>query len=237
MSRDVLQTGILAGLAALCLALVMGCSRVPDESREARDRHMRRAAAAMKDQNTDEAIVWYEKALERRPNRALAHRKLGMIFQNVRQDYVSALYHYNRYLQLRPESEHRSDIEGFIQDCRMSYAAQIAAFPEELKRDIQARNDRIQRLEIEVASLRAAQADRSPSLSPEHPGETASAMNSDSAAPRIHVVEAGENLATISTRYYGTPSRWKYIFNANQGRLTDANNIRVGTRLNIPELK
>jgi nucleoid-associated protein YgaU len=51
------------------------------------------------------------------------------------------------------------------------------------------------------------------------------------------VVEAGENLATISTRYYGTPSRWKNIFNANQGRLTDANNVRVGTRLNIPELE
>ena len=51
---------------------------------------------------------------------------------------------------------------------------------------------------------------------------------------RIHVVQAGENLATISSRYYGTPAKWKLIFNANQDRLTDANNLRVGTRIVIP---
>ncbi|MGD9613467.1 MAG: LysM peptidoglycan-binding domain-containing protein, partial [Kiritimatiellia bacterium] len=53
-------------------------------------------------------------------------------------------------------------------------------------------------------------------------------------APQIHVVPAGDNLATISPRYYGTPAKWKLIFNANQDRLSDANNPRVGTRIDIP---
>jgi len=224
-------------LAALCLALVAGCSRAPDESREARDRNMRRAVAFESKQDIDQAITWCEKALNRRPDLALAHRKLGLMLQNYRQDYVAALYHYNRYLQLRPESEYREDIEGFIQTCRLSYAAQIAASPDEVKRELQARDARIRVLEQELAALRAAQAGTaSPRVSApvRRPQESDVVMPPDVNAPRIHVVVSGENLATISTRYYGTPSRWKYIFNANQGRLTDANNIRVGTRLEIP---
>ena len=49
------------------------------------------------------------------------------------------------------------------------------------------------------------------------------------------MVQAGENLGAISTRYYGTPSRWKDIFNANRDKVPDANNVRVGTRLDIPK--
>jgi tetratricopeptide (TPR) repeat protein len=233
MSRNALQIGKWAAWAALCLALLAGCSRVPDESREARDRNLRRAAAAERDQDIDQAIIWCEKALKRRPDLTLAHRKLGLMLQNYRQDYVGALYHYNRYLQLRPESEVRDDIEGFIQTCRLSYAAQIAASPDEMKRELQARDARIRVLEQELAAARLERAAGSTSSSDLRPAETASATAAPDAV-RIHVVEAGENLATISTRYYGTPSRWKHIFNANQGRLTDANNVRVGTRLEIP---
>lgn len=237
MSRNVLQTGKWAVWVTLCLALLAGCSRAPDESREARDRNLRRAASAEREQDIDQAIAWCEKALKRRPDLALAHRKLGLMLQNVRQDYVAALYHYNRYLQLRPESEYRDDIEGFIQTCRLSYAAQISASPDELKRELQARDKQIKRLSREVAALRAEQAGLSSpggSAPAQRPQDSVAAARTTSNAPRIHVVEAGENLATISTRYYGTPSRWKHIFNANQGRLTDANNVRVGTRLEIP---
>jgi len=234
MSRSVLQIGKMAIWAALCLALVVGCSRAPDEAREARDRNLRRAAAAERDQDIDQAITWCEKALKRRPDSALAHRKLALMFQNYRQDYVSALYHYNRYLQLRPESEVREDIEGFIQTCRLSYAAQIAASPDEMKRELHARDARIRKLEQELAASRESTGGESVSGSTVQPAgrSVPSVVSADTV--RIHVVEAGENLATISTRYYGTPSRWKHIFNANQGRLTDANNVRVGTRLEIP---
>jgi len=234
MSRDVLQIGKWTGWAVLCLALIVGCSRVPDESREARDRNLRRAKAAQNVQDIDQAIGWCEKALERRPKLALAHRELGLMLENYRQDYVAALYHYNRYLQLRPESEHRDEIEEMIRRCRVSFAAQVAAVPEEMKRELQARDTRIRELEQELAATRAAGAGGPVSPSEVRPAVSHSSSKASPDAVRIHVVEAGENLATISSRYYGTPSRWKYIFNANQGRLTDANNIRVGTRLEIP---
>ena len=114
MKRDAIHATIKMGLAVLCLALAAGCGRVSGERREARDRYLRRAEAAQQAQDIDRAIELCEKAVGRRPNLALAHRELGLMLDNYRQDYVSALYHYQRYLQLRPDSPNRADIESLV---------------------------------------------------------------------------------------------------------------------------
>ena len=55
------------------------------------------------------------------------------------------------------------------------------------------------------------------------------------AAGRTHVVRPGETLGTIASRYYGSPAKWNRIFEANRDRLQNANRVRVGTTLVIPE--
>ena len=159
------------------------------------------------------------------------------MLDNYRQDYLAALYHYQRYLQLRPDSEQRADIEELIRHCRASFAAQMEESSPELKRALQGRDARIRKLELEVATLREQAAGKSefdfaPPSVPAVP-DTEAAFSSG----RVHVVQPGESLGAISTRYYGTPSKWKDIFNANRDRLPDANNLRIGTRLDIPQIK
>lgn len=239
MKRVILHAGIFAGL---CCVLGAGCGRVSGEQREARDRHLRRAEAAQAAQDIDRAIAWCEKALERRPGLALAHRKLGLMLDNYRQDYVAAIYHYQRYLALRPDATCRPDIEALIRRCRISFAAQLAESPGEFKRDLQARDQRLADLEREVTALREKLRAGARPAAPEPsafqfqpPAPKAAAAAPVSAPGPVHVVQAGENLAGISTRYYGTPARWKTIFNANRASLSDANNLRVGTRLEIPQ--
>ncbi len=199
MKRSTLATAVSAVLAALCFLLAAGCDRAADDRRDARDRCLRRAKIAQDAEDVEAAIRWCEKALRRRPDSALAHRELALMYDHFKQDYVPALYHYRRFLELRPDSPQRAEVERMIRDCRRALVAQIAAAPDEWPA----------------------------ALPPREPAPVA-------AAPQIHVVQVGENLATISTRYYGTPSKWTTIFNANQDRLTDANNLRVGTRLDIP---
>jgi tetratricopeptide (TPR) repeat protein len=233
MKRDAIHATIQMGLAVLCIAWAAGCGRVSGERREARDRYLRRAEAAKAAQDIDRAIALCEQAVARRPDLARAHRELGLMLDNYRRDYVAALYHYQRYLQLRPDSPNRGDIEALMLHCRVSFAAQIADAPEEMKRGLQARDARIRALELEVATLRAQS------------GVAAAPASAPAAAPvpapaatgvePVHVVQAGENLGAISTRYYGTPSKWKTIFNANRDQVPDANNVRVGTRLVIPK--
>ena len=166
------------------------------------------------------------------------------MLDNYRGDYVGALYHYRRYLELRPDSPQRATIEDLIRHCRVSFAAQVAESPAELKRDLQACDARIRQLELEVATWRgqagtsaaSAPPASAPAVRPPPEQSVPAVVPPPPPAPavRTHVVQPGETLATISARYYGTPAKWQTLFNANRDTLANANNLRVGARLTIP---
>ena len=54
------------------------------------------------------------------------------------------------------------------------------------------------------------------------------------ATVRYHTVTEGDSLSRISMRYYGTPSRWQEIYNANRDVLQGSSALRVGMQLRIP---
>jgi nucleoid-associated protein YgaU len=54
-------------------------------------------------------------------------------------------------------------------------------------------------------------------------------------AIRIHVVQKGDTLSGISSKYYGSPNQWQKIQAANHASLIDPNRLIPGTRLFIPE--
>ena len=53
-------------------------------------------------------------------------------------------------------------------------------------------------------------------------------------APRMHRIVSGDTLTRISSRYYGTPSRWQEIYNANRDKLSSADALPVDVELKIP---
>ena len=52
---------------------------------------------------------------------------------------------------------------------------------------------------------------------------------------RFHIVRKGETLSDISRKYYGSANKWQKILEANTRTIKDANRIRPGTKLIIPE--
>jgi nucleoid-associated protein YgaU len=52
---------------------------------------------------------------------------------------------------------------------------------------------------------------------------------------RIYIVEKGDNLSTISKKFYGNTNSWKRIFDANRDQIHDADLIQPGWKLRIPE--
>ncbi len=52
---------------------------------------------------------------------------------------------------------------------------------------------------------------------------------------RFHLVRQGETLSEISYKYYGSTGKWRKIFEANRGTVQDANTVRSGTKLIIPD--
>ena len=63
---------------------------------------------------------------------------------------------------------------------------------------------------------------------------TLSAAQIPTGADRTHTVRAGESLSGIAKVYYGAASAWGRIFEANQDRLSDPDELRVGAVLVIP---
>jgi nucleoid-associated protein YgaU len=55
------------------------------------------------------------------------------------------------------------------------------------------------------------------------------------AKEKIHIVQPGETLSSISSLYYGTPDNWQKIVQANSDVLRDSAQIRPGMRLKIKE--
>jgi len=51
----------------------------------------------------------------------------------------------------------------------------------------------------------------------------------------VHTVAGGETLSKISKAYLGDANRYMEIFNANQGTLTNPDQIKVGQQLLIPQ--
>ena len=50
-----------------------------------------------------------------------------------------------------------------------------------------------------------------------------------------HTIREGETLSGISQEYYGSENKWQKILNANRNVIRDANKLKPGTKLIIPE--
>ncbi len=51
---------------------------------------------------------------------------------------------------------------------------------------------------------------------------------------RVHCVQAGETLFSITKTYYGDGKYWRKVLVANRHRITDPSQLRVGMKLIIP---
>ena len=229
---------VAAALLACVLLASAGCGGPRDEGREARNPLLRKAIAAREAGDADRAIVLCERLLRRQPNNSAAHRELALLLDHYRDDAPGAIVHYRRYLELRPESAQREAVEEMLHHCEVAYGAHLVQAPDSLKRELAAKDARIRELELEVVQLREARDGTGPSIAvPRSVAKDAraKAAAAETAAPRTHTVQPGETLATISKKYYGSPARWKDIHQANRDRLPDANRLREGMELTIPE--
>jgi len=61
-----------------------------------------------------------------------------------------------------------------------------------------------------------------------------SAKTRDVKGERVYIVEPGDSLAYISLQFYGKPSEFDRIFEANRSVLSSPDRIQIGQRLIIP---
>ena len=204
------------------------------------------------------AIESFEKALEANPKSAQAHFELGWLFDQKEPDPAAAIFHYERYLKLSPNSGKEEMVKTRILACKQQLAQAVSLAPgmERQQRDLEQLADENRRLREDLEKWRAhathlqsltnqagttslpgTRGGRAPAS-----GQTAAAdpKLSDGANPvrsprppaanlRAHIVRAGET-PTVIARNYGV--KVEALMNANP-RL-DPRRLQVGQVLSVP---
>src|SRR5213082_348819 len=117
--------------------------------------------------NYSGAIEAYEKALETNARSAAPHLELGLIYyQNVTTNWARAIYHFEKYLELRPKANNADLIRQNIDYCKLALAKEVPYTPnndlvrqevEHLARDNTELRQQIEQLKGQLA-LRASSA-------------------------------------------------------------------------------
>ncbi|HVM61868.1 MAG TPA: LysM domain-containing protein [Verrucomicrobiae bacterium] len=137
MSRSVqgdgcnLRRSVALSIAAILLLLAAACERtgpISDSDAE-QDANYQRAKRLCEQKDFSAAASFYEKALAVNPGFAIGHLEVGLLYENQLADPISAIYHYRRFLELRPDSEKRQVIEDFIERAKLALAAKSPQSP------------------------------------------------------------------------------------------------------------
>lgn len=207
----------------------------------------------------EEALGAFLRVVDARRDAPESHLEAGYIYLRTMKDPVRAIYHFDRYLQFKPQSPQATQVRQLIETAQKEFARQLPAQPYEegldridlmdlveslklendiLKRDLLAANARVQQLENVLGQARRSTQVQEASPvrigSDPPPQAVVPQQPNPSSVPRTYTVQSGDTLSAISSRFYGTPSRWIDIYQANRDRLSSESALRVGQEIRIP---
>lgn len=218
-------------MIALLLVLT-GCDTetLSQDEREEKIERVIEARELMKAGQYADAETRFQQALLENPTIARPHLDLATLYQQHIINYVHAIFHYDRYLELRPTSEKR----GLVEQQRMKVAQLLANTLLKNTPQVQALAEENRQLKNELMRLRGNTLEReSVRRSPENvnPSTEEKSANKD---VRIYHVKAGDTLSKIAKKFYNDATLWDLIYQANRDALQSPSGIRVGQTLVIP---
>ena len=250
-SREARPTRRLLALGG-CLMFGLWAAGCAERTRSADDierEHPLMKAAQEKERAGDEAaaIGIYKSLSAQNPDMARPHLALAFLMDKPGRDPAGAIYHYQRYLELRPDSEKRDMLAARIRQAKIQLISTV--FPSvsnlserllvevreneqlrirvtNLTSQIQYQKAVIGRLRDQTSALDAAEREAIEAVAPPSAGIRP--------AVRTVVVAKGDTLIKLAARVYGDGGRWRDILDANRNVLRNQNDIRSGQLLVLP---
>jgi len=239
----------------LCLGLT-GCFLAGENQQdEKKEPHFLTGLNRRSNMDYKGAIAAFEKALAINPRSASAHLELAVLFEQEDKDYAAAIYHYDRFLRLRPAPNDDKRIKEHIEVCKVELAKTVSVGP--VSPAMQFNLERLSALEAENVELKRQvayyessrlTATNPPNVGPlppspgnsvvtAQPSPTTSVPSNPALAVRqptpptvkAHAVKATETFSSIGKKYNVSVAA---LMAANPG--VDARRLRIGQSLNIP---
>jgi len=245
------------GLFRSALLLLAGCvlsgclpSSPGDEEKEP---YFLAGKSHVRDMDFKGAVESFEKAVEVNPKSAPAHFELGWLYDQKVADPAAAIYHYERYLKLLPNSSKEEMVKAHVLACKQQLAQTVSLGPvtERQQREFEKLAEENKRLREDIekwrayalrlqsltnqpsATLPVTRPAQSTGSAPPAPAESTSVVVRTAVAPaassRTHTVKAGETPVMIA-RQYGV--RVEALMAANPK--LEPRRMRVGQALIIP---
>lgn len=156
---------LVAAALLVVFAVLSGCERGQTLSEiEERERSTRLYSNAVDDLQAgrvDTAITGFKAVVRQEPKSYSAHFQLATLLQDYRKDYISAIFHYREYLDLRPASDKATVATDRLKLCERLLTAEVVrkvggSASEQLKKDNQSLASERDSLAQTVKHLQAA---------------------------------------------------------------------------------
>jgi nucleoid-associated protein YgaU len=232
-----------------CVSLIVGCSGRTAylDRREERDPDVKKALVKKKGNDIEGAIKYYQKALDRKSTMALPHLELGILFDDQKKDYVRAIYHYQRYLELRPNVEEKKIdiVKRLIKFAELSFAASLPDRPSSAVEQIASLQKENDLLKEQFNELRngpgsgssKGQANKGTNRKPYKPSRS-DLVGAEAPAKKSvqkYLVQSGDTLSRIAKKMYNDPEKADLIYRANRNVLKSRDALKIGETLIIPQ--
>ncbi len=113
-----------------CCLLLCGCWPTgPAPLDEQKESNFLTGKARAQDRDFDGAIEAFERALEVDPHSASAHFELAVIYDQQKNDYAAALYHYEKARRLRPNGSPAEIARDRLEVCKRELAKTVTQTP------------------------------------------------------------------------------------------------------------
>lgn len=224
----------------LCTTLLALCGCEKDaksaEAKEERNPLIKQGQAYMEIKDYGKAEAAFKQAIENDPRMARPYLDLATIYHQYKPDYISSIFYYKHYLELRPDSEKAEFINEQIQKVQIALANAILT----QSGAVQAIQE-LKQLRQENAELKQQLAGKPKAATPTTPEKSVTQTAPKSARPtapaqashQIYTVVAGDTLSKIANNFYGNAD-WETIYEANKDRMKSPSDLRVGQTIVIP---
>ena len=234
-------------LVLVCSFCLLSCGQSQSNLNEDENPNFQRGQDFLKQGREEDAIEQFLEVLNTSQDAFQSHLELGRLFLEVegRADPLQAIYHFRRFLQIKPEAREAENVNQLITTAEKQFLADLPGKPFGNQLDAMQLREKNVALEREVAMLKSRLALHEPLTRESFPKDTEEPSAKALQEPTIitpkesaYVVKQGDTLSSISILMYGSssPLYIDAIFEANREAMPNKNSLRLGQQLTIPKL-